>query len=65
MCGDFNSKLLFGITRDAGGELERARQIGVVPERLVSFGESEAGTLYAVGYEGMIYRIDFTGARFE
>jgi hypothetical protein len=48
-----------------GGALKMARQIGVVPQRLVSFGEDEAGNLYAVGYEGTIYQIDFTGAQFE
>ena len=64
ICGDYNSKRLFGLARE-NGALKTARQIGIVPERLVSFSEDEAGNLYAVGYEGMIYRIDFTGARFE
>ena len=41
------------------------RQIGTVPQRVVSFGEDAAGHLYAVGYEGGIYQIDFTEARFE
>jgi hypothetical protein len=36
-----------------------------VPQRVVSFSEDEAGRLYAIGYEGMIYQIDFTEARFE
>lgn len=47
------------------GVLKTAHQIGVIPERLVSFGEDEAGHLYAVGYEGMVYRLDFTGSRFD
>ncbi len=64
VCGDFNSKRLFGITQQ-DGVLKDAREIGTLPQRLVSFAEDEAGHLYAVGYEGMIYRIDFTGARFE
>ena len=42
-----------------------ARQIGSIPQRLVSFGEDEAGNIYAVGYEGTIYQLDFTEARLE
>ena len=64
ICGDYNSKRIFGLTQQAGA-LQTARQIGVVPQRLVSFSEDEAGNVYAVGYEGTIYQIDFTEARFE
>ena len=64
VCGDYNSKRIFGITQQ-GGALKTARQIGSIPQRLVSFSEDEAGNLYAVGYEGMIYRIDFNEGRFE
>ncbi|MEO7319121.1 MAG: galactose-1-epimerase, partial [Chthoniobacteraceae bacterium] len=64
VCGDYNSKRIFGIAQQDGA-LKTARQIGTIPQRLVSFGEDEAGSLYAVGYEGTIYQIDFTGADFE
>jgi hypothetical protein len=64
ICGDYNSKRIFGLTQHDGA-LKSARQIGTVPQRLVSFGEDEAGNIYAVGYEGTIYQIDFTEARFE
>jgi putative heme-binding domain-containing protein len=64
VCGDYNSKRIFGLSQE-NGALKSARQIGVVPQRLVSFSEDEAGHIYAVGYEGMIYQIDFTQARFE
>jgi putative heme-binding domain-containing protein len=64
VCGDFNSKLLFGLTQK-DGTLTAARQIGTIPQRLVSFSEDDAGNLYAIGYEGMIYKIDFSTARFE
>ncbi len=64
VCGDYNSKRLFGITQQ-GGVLKTARQIGMIPQRLVSFSEDDAGHLYAVGYEGTIYQIDFTEGRFE
>jgi putative heme-binding domain-containing protein len=64
VCGDYNSKRLFGITQQ-NGEMKMVRQIGTVPQRLVSFSEDKAGNIYAVGYEGMIYQLDFTEARFE
>ena len=61
---DYTSRLLFGITLE-NGALKTARRIGTVPQRIVSFAEDGAGNLHAVGYEGRIYRLDFTGARFE
>ena len=64
LCGDYTSKRIFGVTQE-NGVLKTVRQIGVVPEGLVSFSEDEAGNLYAVGYEGMVYKLDFTGARFD
>lgn len=42
----------------------RQRGRGPLP-RLVSFCEGAAGNLYAVGYEGMVYKLDFTNALFE
>lgn len=64
ICGDYNSKRIFGITQK-DRSLQLARQIGVLPQRLVSFSEDEAGNIYAVGYEGTIYLLDFSEARFE
>jgi hypothetical protein len=64
ICGDYNSKRIFAITQ-ANGALQMARQIGSIPQRLVSFSEDEAGDIYAVGYEGTIYQLDFTEARLE
>lgn len=64
VCGDYNSKRIFGLTQQ-DGSLKKARQIGTIPQRLVSFTEDEAGNIYAVGYEGMIYKIDFAEGRFE
>jgi len=64
VCGDYVSKRVFGITQE-NGVLKMARQLGVIPQGLVSFSEDDAGNLYAVGYEGTIYQIDFTDARFE
>ncbi|RYD69210.1 MAG: glucose dehydrogenase, partial [Verrucomicrobiaceae bacterium] len=64
ICGDYTSKRIFGITQE-NGVLKAVRQIGVMPQRLVSFSQDEQGNLYAVGYEGGIYQIDFTDAQFE
>lgn len=64
LCGDYTSKRIFGVTQGKG-TLSDVRQIGLVPQQLVSFGEDEAGNIYAVGYEGTVYELDFTGARFE
>lgn len=63
ICGDYNSKRIFGLTQQDGA-LKTARQIGTIPQRLASFSEDEAGNIYAVGYEGTIYQIDFNGAEF-
>ncbi len=64
LCGDYTSKRIFGVTQE-NGALKTARQIGSIPQGLVSFGEDEAGHVYAVGYEGMVYQLDFTDARFD
>ena len=53
-----------GLTQETGA-FKTVRQIGVLPQRVVSFTEDEAGNLFAVGFEGAIYQLDFTGARFE
>ena len=64
LCGDYNSKRIFGLTQE-NGTLKTARQIGSIPQRLVSFSEDEAGNYYAVGYDGMVYQLDFTDAFYE
>jgi len=64
ICGDYNSKRIFAV-RQENGSLKTARQIGTIPQRLVSFSEDEAGNIYAVGYEGMIYQLDFSEGQFE
>jgi len=64
LCGDYTSKRIFGVTQE-NGVLKTVRQIGTVPQGLVSFGTDEAGHIYVVGYEGMIYQLDFTAARFD
>jgi putative heme-binding domain-containing protein len=62
--GDYASKRIFGMTQEKG-LLKAVCQIGTLPQGLVSFGTDEAGHIYAVGYEGMIYQLDFSGTRFD
>lgn len=64
LCGDYTSKRIFGLTQE-NGALKSIRQIGSIPQGLVSFGTDEAGNIYAVGFEGMIYQLDFTESRFD
>ena len=64
ICGDYASKRIFGV-RQENGALKAVRQIGTIPQGLVSFGTDEAGHIYAVGYEGTIYQLDFSETRFE
>ena len=64
ICADYTSKRIFGIALE-NGILKIARQIGTLPQRVVSFSEDAAGNHYAVGYEGTVYKIDFTDARFN
>ncbi len=62
--GDYTSKRIFGLTQEKG-TLKTVREIGSIPQGLVSFGMDEAGNVYAVGFEGMIYQLDFTESRFD
>jgi putative heme-binding domain-containing protein len=62
--GDYTSKRIFGLS-EKDGSVGKVRQIGVLPQRIASFSEDESGNIYAVGYEGQIYKIDFAAARFE
>lgn len=64
LCGDYTSRRIFGVTQERG-VLKAVRQIGTLPQALVSFGTDEAGHIYGVGFEGMVYLLDFTGTRFD
>ncbi len=64
ICGDYESRRIFGLTQE-NRALKTVREIGTAPQRIVSFGCDVNGELYLVGYEGMIYRMDFGDAVFE
>jgi putative heme-binding domain-containing protein len=64
VCGDYTSRRIFGL-KQQNRVLQIIRQIGTAPQGIASFTEDEQGNLYVVGYEGMIYKLDFADAVFE
>jgi len=62
--GDYESKRIFGLTQK-NRHLEKIRQLVVAPQRIASFGQDARGELFLVGYEGMIYHLELSGASFE
>lgn len=60
VCGDFESRRIFAVEQH-DRELQSCAEIGISPQRIVSFAEDNAGELYVIGYEGMIYRIEARG----
>lgn len=64
LCGDYTSKRIFGV-RQENGKLVAVRQLATVPQGLVSFGIDGVGAIYVVGYEGMVYSLDFSQSRFD
>ena len=64
ICGDYTSKRIWGLTQE-NRKLKTVRQIGLSPQGIASFATDEQGNIYVVGYEGMIYKLDFTSANFN
>jgi putative heme-binding domain-containing protein len=62
ICGDYTSKRIFAV-RQENRVLKSVRQIATSPQFIASFGTDEAGNIYVVGYEGMVYKLDFTTSR--
>lgn len=61
--GDHSSRRIWGLTQ-SDRHLEKVLEIGASPQKIVSFGRSENGDLFLVGYEGTIFQIDFSSAVF-
>jgi hypothetical protein len=51
--------------RQSSRKLTDIRQLCLAPQSIASFGRDESGVLYLVGYEGTIYRLDFSDATWE
>ncbi|MSU20048.1 MAG: c-type cytochrome [Pedosphaera sp.] len=64
VCGDYTSKRIWGLTQE-NRVLKTIRQIGTSPQGIASFASDEQGEIYVVGYEGMIYKLDFSGVTFD
>lgn len=63
ICGDYTSKRIWGLTQQ-NRRLTSVREIGMSPQFIASFGTDEHGNIYVVGYEGMVYKIDFEAGEF-
>jgi putative heme-binding domain-containing protein len=64
ICGDYTSHRIFGLKQQER-TLQTVKQIGTSPQGIASFGIDERGEIYVVGYEGMVYQLDFTEANFD
>lgn len=64
ICGDYTSRRIWGITHE-DRTLKKVREIAVAPEPIASFAADEQGNVYVVGYEGMVYKLDFNHAHFD
>ncbi len=63
ICGDYTSKKIWGLTQE-NRRLKSVWEIGTSPQFIASFGTDEQGNIYVVGYEGMVYKIDFEAGIF-
>jgi putative heme-binding domain-containing protein len=64
ICGDYTSKRIFAVKQE-NRRLKSVHQIATSPQFISSFGTDEAGNIYVVGYEGMVYKLDFTSSRLD
>jgi putative heme-binding domain-containing protein len=62
--GDYQSKRIWGLTQ-SGRSLKTIRQLATAPQAITAFSVDENGNLFVVGYQGMIYQIDFAGSDFN
>jgi len=58
--GDYTSKRIWGLTHQHG-TLQTVRELAVCPQSITAFTVDEAGQLYVVGQQGMIYQLDLSG----
>jgi putative heme-binding domain-containing protein len=63
ICGDYTSHLIWGLT-EKDRTLQTIRHIATSPEGIVTFATDEEGRMFVVGYEGMVYEMDFSTAEF-
>ena len=62
--GDYQSRKIWGLTQE-DRKLKKIREIGISPQRIVSFGLDWQGELHLVGYAGTVYKMHFENSVFE
>ena len=62
--GDYETRRVWGLKEEAG-QVVAVRELGELPQHIVSFGVDDSGEIYVVGYEGSIYRADLSQSTFE
>ena len=62
--GDYTSQHVWGLTQ-TDRTLGTIRRIAISPEGIASFARDEQGRIFVVGYQGMVYEIDFSAGEFE
>lgn len=62
--GDHQSKRIWGLTQEHGS-LQTIRHLATAPQAITAFATDEQGGLYVVGYQGMIYQLDFAATKFD
>ncbi len=62
--GDKVSKRIWGL-RQENGALKTIHQLASAPQEITAFAVDERGTVFAIGYQGMIYKLDFSGSGFD
>jgi putative heme-binding domain-containing protein len=64
ICGDYTSKRIWAVAQE-NRTLKAVREIAQCPQNIASFATDEAGDIFVIGYEGMVYKLDFTNAKFN
>jgi putative heme-binding domain-containing protein len=64
ICGDYTSHRIFGLKQE-DRILQIVRQIATSPQGIASFATDRNGEIYVVGYEGMVYHLELSGADFN
>jgi hypothetical protein len=64
ICGDYTSHWIWAIKQE-NRVLKAVRAIATSPQAIASFATDESGNVYLVGYEGMVYQLDFSHSNFD
>lgn len=62
--GDHQAKRIWGLTQEHGS-LQKVHQLATLPQLITAFTVDESGNVYVLGYQGMVYQLDFSGSRFD